>query len=183
MRDTRPCRGRLGAGRDRRANLGDTLHEARPGVALRTVGAMAVVCGPHDPDGHGRRESPPGTLARIPLPRHNCAARVVVVRELRRRTVGGGPSRARRRRAAGEDDKTGVTDPCSGSECVARGNVKWFNDAKGVGFIADEEGREVFVHYSSIRGEGFRTLAEGEPVEFDLVDGPKGPQASNVRRG
>ena len=66
---------------------------------------------------------------------------------------------------------------------MARGNVKSFNDAKGFGFIADEQGREVFVHYSSIRGEGFRTLSEGESVEFELVDGPKGPQASNVRRG
>jgi CspA family cold shock protein len=60
--------------------------------------------------------------------------------------------------------------------------VKSFSDAKGFGFIAAEDGREVFVHYSSIRGEGFRTLAEGERVEFELVDGPKGPQASNVRR-
>jgi len=65
---------------------------------------------------------------------------------------------------------------------VARGNVKCFDDAKGVGLIFDEEGREVYVHYSSIRGNGFRTLAEGEHVEFELVEGPRGPQASNVRR-
>jgi cold shock protein len=66
---------------------------------------------------------------------------------------------------------------------VATGNVKWFNDAKGIGCIAQPDGEDVFVHYSSIRGEGFKTLAEGEPVEFELVLGPKGPQASNVRRG
>jgi CspA family cold shock protein len=66
---------------------------------------------------------------------------------------------------------------------VATGNVKWFSDSKGFGIIADEQGREIFVHYSSIRGEGFKTLAEGELVEFDPVDGPKGLQASNVRRG
>ncbi len=66
---------------------------------------------------------------------------------------------------------------------MARGSVKSFSDAKGCGLIAAEDGMEVFVHYSSINGSGFRTLTEGEPVEFDLVHGPKGPQASNVRRG
>ena len=66
---------------------------------------------------------------------------------------------------------------------MARGNVKSFSDAKGCGLIADEEGREIFVHYSSICGDGFRTLNQGELVEFELVEGPKGLQASNVRRG
>ncbi len=66
---------------------------------------------------------------------------------------------------------------------MARGSVMSFNDAKGFGFITDEQGQQVYVHYSSIRGDGFRTLAAGETVEFDLVQGPKGPQASNVRRG
>jgi CspA family cold shock protein len=66
---------------------------------------------------------------------------------------------------------------------VARGNVKSFSDAKGCGVIAGEDGVEVFVHYSSIWGEGFRTLAAGERVEFDVAHGPRGPQATNVRRG
>jgi CspA family cold shock protein len=65
---------------------------------------------------------------------------------------------------------------------VATGTVKWFNDAKGFGFIRQENGEEVFVHFSAIQGEGFRSLAEGERVEFDVVKGPKGFQAANVRR-
>jgi CspA family cold shock protein len=58
--------------------------------------------------------------------------------------------------------------------------VKWFNDAKGYGFIARENGDDVFVHYSAISGSGFRSLGEGQAVEFDVVDGPKGKQAANV---
>jgi CspA family cold shock protein len=61
------------------------------------------------------------------------------------------------------------------------GNVKWFNDAKGFGFITSENGEDVFVHFSSIQGSGFRSLAEGAAVEFDVVQGPKGLQAANVR--
>ena len=60
------------------------------------------------------------------------------------------------------------------------GNVKWFNDAKGFGFISMPDGEDVFVHFRSIQGNGFRTLREGATVEFDLVKGPKGLQASNV---
>ena len=60
------------------------------------------------------------------------------------------------------------------------GNVKWFNDAKGFGFITSEKGDDVFVHFSAIQGGGFRSLAEGATVEFDVVQGPKGLQASNV---
>ena len=60
------------------------------------------------------------------------------------------------------------------------GTVKWFNDSKGYGFITTEDGKDVFVHYSSIEGSGRRTLQEGQQVQFEIADGPKGPQASNV---
>ena len=62
------------------------------------------------------------------------------------------------------------------------GKVKWFNNAKGYGFIEREGGSDVFVHYSAIQGAGFRSLEEGQPVELEIVDGPKGPQAGNVTR-
>lgn len=60
------------------------------------------------------------------------------------------------------------------------GTVKWFNSTKGFGFIERENGDDVFVHYSAINAEGFRTLEEGQRVEFDIVDGQKGPQAQDV---
>ena len=65
---------------------------------------------------------------------------------------------------------------------VATGTVKWFNEAKGFGFIQQEGGEDVFVHYSAISGDGFKTLAEGERLEFEVVRGPKGLQAANVRK-
>jgi CspA family cold shock protein len=66
---------------------------------------------------------------------------------------------------------------------MATGTVKWFNDAKGFGFISQESGDDVFVHHTAINMDGFRTLKEGERVEFDVVQGPKGLQAANVRKG
>jgi len=63
---------------------------------------------------------------------------------------------------------------------LAQGTVKWFNDAKGYGFIAQEGGPDVFVHFSAIRAEGFKSLQEGDRVEFEITQGPKGPQATNV---
>ena len=62
-----------------------------------------------------------------------------------------------------------------------RGTVKWFSDEKGYGFISREGGEDVFVHFSGISGEGFRSLAEGQQVEFEVTQGKKGPQATNVR--
>lgn len=63
---------------------------------------------------------------------------------------------------------------------MAQGTVKWFNESKGFGFITSEDGSDVFVHYSSIQGEGFKTLVEGDKVSFDIEKGPKGPKAINV---
>ncbi len=61
-----------------------------------------------------------------------------------------------------------------------RGRVKWFNEAKGYGFIEQENGQDVFVHYTAIQGDGFKTLREGQEVSFDITQGAKGPQATNV---
>ena len=63
---------------------------------------------------------------------------------------------------------------------MAKGTVKWFNESKGYGFIASDDGTDVFVHYSSIQGEGFKTIAEGDKVSFDVEKGDKGPKAVNV---
>ncbi len=63
---------------------------------------------------------------------------------------------------------------------MTNGTVKWFNEAKGFGFITSEDGGDVFVHYSSIQSNGFKTIAEGDPVSFDTENGPKGPKAINV---
>lgn len=61
-----------------------------------------------------------------------------------------------------------------------RGTVKWFNNQKGFGFISDAEGNDVFVHYSGLNMEGYKTLEEGQEVEYEVIDGAKGPQATNV---
>jgi CspA family cold shock protein len=63
---------------------------------------------------------------------------------------------------------------------MVKGTVKWFNESKGFGFITKEDGGDVFVHYSEIQGNGFKSLSEGQAVSFEVVDGPKGPKAANV---
>jgi CspA family cold shock protein len=67
-------------------------------------------------------------------------------------------------------------------EKMAEGTVKWFNDSKGFGFIEQDNGPDVFVHFSEIQGDGFKSLAEGDRVSFEVTQGQKGPQSANVRR-
>jgi CspA family cold shock protein len=69
-----------------------------------------------------------------------------------------------------------------GQELKVTGKVKWFNNAKGYGFIGQDGGADVFVHYTAIVAEGYKTLQEGDPVEFEIVQGQKGPQAANVTK-
>jgi cold shock protein len=68
------------------------------------------------------------------------------------------------------------------SNAVNQGTVKWFNEAKGFGFIQQDSGDDVFVHFSAIQSDGFKTLADGDKVEFEVTQGPKGPAAKNVRK-
>jgi cold shock protein len=77
--------------------------------------------------------------------------------------------------------KEGGPPPRSEEGRLAQGTVKWFSNEKGYGFIARPDGDDVFVHYTAIEGDGYRSLNEGQEVEFDVVDGPKGQQAANVR--
>jgi len=72
--------------------------------------------------------------------------------------------------------------PCQEDHFMARGTVKWFNEQKGFGFITQDEGPDVFVHYSAIQESGFKSLNEGDQVEFEVTQGPKGPQAQAVKK-
>ena len=65
---------------------------------------------------------------------------------------------------------------------MARGKIKWFSNSKGYGFIAQDDGQDVFVHFSAIQGEGYKSLQEGDTVEYELAQGEKGPQAKNVKK-
>ena len=89
-------------------------------------------------------------------------------------------TRGRPRRRGARAKRGPEPGPPAAGGTHGHGTVKWFNEAKGFGFIHDDSGEEVFVHFSAIRGDGFRSLAEGERVEFDVVMGPKGNQAANV---
>jgi CspA family cold shock protein len=83
---------------------------------------------------------------------------------------------------AGFAHQAGCSEQHQGDIKMAEGTVKWFNDAKGFGFIQQDSGPDVFVHFSQIQGDGFKSLAEGDRVSFDVSAGPKGPQSSNVRK-
>ena len=95
---------------------------------------------------------------------------------------GGGGGGGRPSGGGGGAARPRPSQPTGPSEGHMAGVVKWFNDAKGFGFIAAESGEDVFVHFSAISGDGFRSLAEGDQVEFDVVSGAKGKQAANVTR-
>jgi CspA family cold shock protein len=75
-----------------------------------------------------------------------------------------------------------LSTPCQEDHAMANGTVKWFNADKGFGFITQENGPDVFVHYSAIEETGFKSLNEGDPVQFEVVPGPKGPQAKSVKK-
>ena len=80
-----------------------------------------------------------------------------------------------------DEQHSGSFEPRKGGIAVATGTVKWFSPDKGFGFISQEDGPDVFVHFSAIQGAGYRNLEENQKVEFDLTQGQKGPQAANVR--
>ena len=94
----------------------------------------------------------------------------------------GAPVTKTGRIAAFRRNSTGLRARLQQEYKVASGTVKWFNEAKGFGFISQADGEDVFVHFSAIAGDGFKTLAEGEAIEFDVTRGPKGLQAANVRK-
>jgi CxxC-x17-CxxC domain-containing protein len=96
------------------------------------------------------------------------------------RKPAGAGGRERRATARGGPERRPAPAPATHAGPRVQGVVKWFNDGKGFGFIQREGGEDVFVHFASIVGEGFRTLTQGDRVEFDVVEGPKGQQAANV---
>jgi len=100
-----------------------------------------------------------------------------------RRTVGFVPLPHRASGGRGRYPHRRAKPAEGGSVTMAKfkGTVKWFNESKGYGFISRDDGQDIFVHYSAIEGEGFRTLRQGQRVEFDVVDSPKGPRADKVR--
>jgi len=81
-----------------------------------------------------------------------------------------------------DPDKINKQKESGESKQMVKGTVKWFNDSKGFGFLEQENGEDVFVHFSAIAGDGFKSLAEGDRVTFEVTKGPKGLQAANVRR-
>jgi CspA family cold shock protein len=83
--------------------------------------------------------------------------------------------------ACTDEKKSANSDTRNACYTMEQGTVKWFNDAKGYGFISRENGEDVFVHFSAIQANGFRSLKEGQPVQFNVVKGPKGWQAENVQ--
>ncbi len=97
-------------------------------------------------------------------------------------SAGGGAGRPPRPAGGGRPRPSAPAPVASGGGARMQGTVKWFNESKGFGFIQDDTGEDVFVHFSAILTEGFKTLAEGDRVEFDVVPGAKGKQAANVTR-
>src|SRR5262245_13031251 len=144
--------------------------------------------------GYGRSEkqmyaatcSQCGRETEVPFP--PTPGRPVLCRECFAASKGGGAPMRAGGSSGGHGGRPGgarqprVATPSGPSEGRVQGSVKWFNDAKGFGFIASDTGEDVFVHFSAIAAAGFRSLAEGERVEFDLVSGPKGKQAANVSK-
>ena len=136
--------------------------------------------GGHAGGGRGEKPMYPATCAQCGkdtmVPFVPSSGRPVLCRECFQASKGGGGGGGGGRREARPSMAQAPSEGRTG------GTVKWFNDAKGFGFIATDGGEDVFVHFSAIDGGGFRTLAEGDRVEFDLVPGPKGMQAARVTR-
>ncbi len=120
-----------------------------------------------------------GRETEVPFP--PTPGRPVLCRDCFAASKGTAPGGGAGSRPAGARPQRAAT-PTGPSEGRVQGSVKWFNDSKGFGFIASDTGEDVFVHFSAIAASGFRSLAEGDRVEFDLVSGPKGKQAANVTR-
>ncbi len=152
--------------------------ELRKGARKDGAGAP----GGHAPGGHAPGEHAAGEHAARPARGTQVGARAAREMYDAVRQLGHGREGAERSQPAGARARAPVeAAPGSGSG-RQQGAVKWFNESKGFGFIKEDGGEEVFVHFSAISGEGFRTLAEGDRVEFDVIPGAKGKQAANVTR-